>query len=100
MLLPFEIIIFLHHVVNVYLLKMFCATAATTLQRKENYSTDCVSVKKLYLFLDQFGFTLKERCACVYNITRAKMKHILHYASLDSPTRISGNCVFSLTHGI
>ena len=40
---------FLNHVVNVYLLKVLYANAATTLQRKETYSMVSVSVEELYL---------------------------------------------------
>ena len=48
-------------------------------------------------YLERLGFTLKERCVCVQNITRAKMKHVVHCASLDSPIRINAsNCVLSL----
>ena len=41
--------LFLNHVVNVYLLKVLYANAVTTLQRKENYSMVSVSVEELYL---------------------------------------------------
>ena len=51
-MLAFEVIyIFLKYVVNVYLLNMFCANAARTLQRKENYSMVFVSVEESYLYL-------------------------------------------------
>ena len=43
---------------------------------------------------------IKERCVYVYNITRAKMKPVLHRAFLDSPTRISVNWVLSLANRI
>lgn len=45
---PFEMF-FLNHVVNVYLLKVLYANAATTLQRKETYSRVSISVEELYL---------------------------------------------------
>ena len=51
-MLAFEVIyIFLKHVVNVYLLNMFCANAARTLQRKENHSMVFFSVEESYLYL-------------------------------------------------
>lgn len=41
---------------------------------------------------ERLGFTLKQRCVCVYHITRAKMKHVLYRAFLDSLTRTSAYC--------
>ena len=43
-----EIYILSNYVGNVYLLKLFCANAGRTLQRKENYSMVFVSVEESY----------------------------------------------------
>ena len=59
-MLVFEIIIILNRVVTVYLLKMFCANAARTLQRKDNYSMVSVSVENSSRVLILFRITNRQ----------------------------------------
>ena len=53
---------FLNRVVNVYLFKilMFCANAARTLQRKENYFMVCNSVEESYNLRDIYEQLLQQ----------------------------------------
>ena len=55
-------IIFLNRVVKVYLFKilMFCANAARTLQRKENYFMVCNSVEESYNLRDVYQQLLQQ----------------------------------------
>ena len=101
-MLVFDIIILLNHVVYVSLLKLCLVPMLQELCKEKRIIPWFLLLLKNHIYIsesdsERLGFVLKLRCVCV---TRAKVKHVLHFASLDFLRRISANCALSLAHNI